>query len=75
MAQTLPQRMNLCKKYCNMLDRAGIGSQDKSLSMWQICKIDFLQFLAHMASGDGGVCYRETLFIRDNLASILRRIS
>ncbi len=67
MAQTLPQRMNLCKKYCNMLDRAGIGSQDKSLSMWQICKIDFLQFLAHMASGDGGVCYRETLFIRDNL--------
>ncbi len=67
MTQTLPQLMNLCKKYCNMLDRAGIGSQDKSLSLWQICKIDFLQFLAHMASGDGGVCYRETMFIRDNL--------
>lgn len=65
--QTLPQLMNLCKKYCNMLDRAGIGSKDKALSMWQICKIDLLQFLAHMASGDGGVCYRETFFIRENL--------
>ncbi len=40
--QTLPQRMNLCKKYCNMLDRAGIGSKDKALTMWQICKIDLL---------------------------------
>ncbi len=67
MGQTLPQLMNLCKKYCNMLDREGIGSQDETLSMWQICKIDFLQFLAHMASGDGGVCYRETMFIRDTL--------
>lgn len=65
--QTLPQRMNLCKKYCNMLDRAGIGSKDKALTMWQICKIDLLQFLAHMASADGGVCYRETFFIRENL--------
>ncbi len=67
MEQTLPQLMNLCKKYCNMLDRAGIGSRDKSLTMWQICKIDLLQFLAHMASADGGVCFRETLFIRDHL--------
>lgn len=67
MEQSLMQLMNLCKKYCNMLDKAGIGSRDKSLSMWQICKIDMLQFLAHMASGDGGVCFRETLFIRDNL--------
>ncbi|MCI8401670.1 MAG: AAA family ATPase [Lachnospiraceae bacterium] len=67
MEQTLPQLMNLCKKYCNMLDRAGIGSRDKSLSMWQICKVDLLQFLAYLASGDGGVCFRETLFIRDHL--------
>ena len=67
MEQTLPQLMNLCKKYCNMLDRAGIGSKDMSLSMWQICKIDFLQFLAFLTSGDGGVCFRETLFIKDNL--------
>lgn len=67
MEQSLPQLMNLCKKYCNILDRAGIGSKDKSLSMWQICKIDFLQYLAHLASGDGGVCFRETLFIRDHL--------
>ena len=67
MEQTLPQLMNLCKKYCNMLDRAGIGSRDKSMSMWQICKIDFLQFLAFLTSGDGGVCFRETLFIKDNL--------
>ena len=65
--QTLPQLMNLCKKYCNMLDRGGIGSKDKALTMWQICKIDLLQFLAHMASSDGGVCYRETFFIRENL--------
>jgi len=67
MEQSLPQLMNLCKKYCNMLDRAGIGSRDRSLTMWQICKIDLLQFLAFLASGDGGVCFRETLFIRDNL--------
>lgn len=67
MEQNLVQLMNLCKKYCNMLDRAGIGSKDKSLTMWQICKIDLLQFLAYLASGDGGVCFRETLFIRDQL--------
>ncbi len=63
--QTLKQLMNLTRKYCNMLDRAGIGSQDKSITMWQICEIDMLQFLAHLTCG--GVCFRETLFIRDNL--------
>ncbi len=67
MEQTLPQLMNLCKKYCNMLDRAGIGSKDKSMSLWQICKIDFLQFLAFLSGGDGNVCHRETLFIKENL--------
>ena len=67
MEQTLPQLMNLCKKYCNMLDRAGIGSQDKSMSLWQICKIDFLQFLAYLAMDDGEICARELLFIREQL--------
>lgn len=67
MEQSLMQLMNLCKKYCNVLDRAGIGSQDKSMTMWQICKIDFLQFCAFLSAGDGGVCFRETLFIRDTL--------
>lgn len=67
MEQTLPQLMNLCKKYCNMLDRAGIGSKDKSMSMWQICKIDFLEFLAYMAMDDGEICVRELSFIKEQL--------
>jgi SpoVK/Ycf46/Vps4 family AAA+-type ATPase len=67
MEQTLIQLMNLCKKYANLLDRKGIGSQDESMPMWQICKIDLLQFCAYLSAGDGGVCYRETLFIQDNL--------
>lgn len=67
MEQTLPQLMNLCKKYCNMLDRAGIGSKDKSMTLWQICKIDFLQFLAYLAMDDGEICAQELLFIKEQL--------
>ena len=67
MEQTLPQLMNLCKKYCNMLDRAGIGSKDKSMSLWQICKIDFLEFLAYLAMDDGEISAQELLFIKENL--------
>lgn len=67
MEQTLPQLMNLCKKYCNMLDRADIGSKDKSMSLWQICKIDFLEFLAYLAMDDGEISAQELLFIKENL--------
>ena len=67
MEQILPQLMNLCKKYCNMLDRAGIGSKDKSMSLWQICKIDFLEFLAYLAMDDGEICARELLFVKEQL--------
>jgi len=67
MEQTLPRLMNLCKKYCNALDRVGIGSRDKAMSMWQVCKIDFLQFLAYLAMDDGEVCQQELSFIKEQL--------
>ena len=67
MEQTLPRLMNLCKKYCNMLDRAGIGSKEKTMSLWQICKIDLLQFLAYLSMDDGAICPQELLFIKEQL--------